>query len=104
MNEEVLLAYIPVLHEGYRRFIEAHGSGRRLFLVGPELHLEYGPLAKDIRALAPEQAASAVASWGICAEVRVLDAAGAERLAREIRLMTRHGLGPRTGSRSMWEC
>jgi dCMP deaminase len=83
MTEEVLLAYIPVLHEGYRRFIEAHGSGRRLFLIGPQLHLDYGPLAKDIRALPAEQAATAVASWGICAEVNVLDADSAERLAGE---------------------
>ncbi len=83
MTEEVLLAYIPVLHEGYRRFIETHGSGRRLFLIGPELHLEYGPLAKDIRALPAEQAAAAIGSWGICAEVTVLDAEGARRLAEE---------------------
>ncbi len=42
---EALLAYIPVLHEGYRRFIETHGTGRPLHLLGPELHAEYRPLA-----------------------------------------------------------
>jgi len=83
MSEQVLLAYIPVLHEGYRRFIEAHGRGRRLFLIGPELHLDHRPLAKDIRALPPELVAPALDSWGICSEVAVLDLAGAERLARE---------------------
>ena len=88
MNEEVLLAYVPVLHEGYRRFIETHGSGRRLFLIGPELHLEYRPLAKDIRALPAELAAAAVASWSICSAVSVLDAAGAERLAGEGPILT----------------
>jgi dCMP deaminase len=88
MSEQVLLAYVPVLHEGYRRFIETHGKGRRMFLIGPELHLEYGPLAKDIRALPAESAAAAVGSWGICAEVSVLDAPGAERLAGERPLLT----------------
>jgi dCMP deaminase len=80
---EALLAYVPVLHEGYRRFLEAHGSGRALYLIGPELYEEQRPLAKDIRALPAEQAASAIAAWGICAAVSVLDIAGAERLAVE---------------------
>ena len=80
---EALLAYIPVLHEGYRRFIEAHGTGRPLYLVGPELHAEYRPLAKDIRALAAEQAAPAIAAWEVCSQVSVLDVAAAERLASE---------------------
>jgi dCMP deaminase len=80
---EALLAYIPVLHEGYRRFIEAHGTGRPLYLVGPELHDEYRPLAKDIRALAADLAAPAIGSWGICSEVSVLDVEAAEALALE---------------------
>ena len=85
---EALLAYIPVLHEGYRRFIEAHGRGRPLYLIGPELHADYRPLAKDIRALAAELAAPAIASWEICSDVSVLDLAGAERLATEKPVLT----------------
>jgi dCMP deaminase len=78
---EVLLAYVPVLHEGYRRFIAAHGAGRPLYLIGRELHEDYRPLAKDIRALHPELAAQAIDAWRICSAVEVLDVAGAERLA-----------------------
>jgi len=88
MSEQVLVAYVPVLHEGYRRFIETHGSGRRLFLIGPELHFDNAPLAKDIRALPVAAAALAVDSWGICTEVSVLDADGAERLAGEGPIVT----------------
>jgi dCMP deaminase len=80
---EAVLAYIPVLHEGYRRFIESHASGRRLFLIGPELYEEYRPLAKDIRALPADLAAAAVAAWDVCSEVTVLDVGTAERLAAE---------------------
>lgn len=78
-----VLAYIPVLHEGYRRFVERHGRDRRLFLIGPELYADYRPLAKDVRALDAQLVARAVASWGICAEVGVLDVAGAVLLASE---------------------
>jgi dCMP deaminase len=80
---EAVLAYVPVLHEGYRRFLGSHGPGRALYLIGPELHAEQRPLAKDIRALPAEHAAQAIEAWGICASVSVLDLAGAERLAAE---------------------
>ncbi len=80
---EAVLAYVPVLHEGYRRFLEAHGPGRALYLIGPELYEEQRPLAKDIRALPAEHAAAAIAAWGICQGVSVLDAAGAAALAAE---------------------
>jgi dCMP deaminase len=78
---DAVVAYIPVLHEGYRRFLDRHGRARPLYLIGPELHEDYRPLAKDIRALDPELLAPAIASWAICSEVDVLDAAGAARLA-----------------------
>jgi dCMP deaminase len=78
-----VVAYIPVLHEGYRRFLHVHASGRPLFLVGPALYEDYRPLAKDIRRLDAELAAAAIAAWGICSQVRVLDEAGAHELAAE---------------------
>ncbi|MEA2216852.1 MAG: dCMP deaminase [Solirubrobacteraceae bacterium] len=78
---DAVLAYVPVLHEGYRRFLAAHGEGAPLYLIGPELYADSRPLAKDIRALGAELAASAIAAWGICSEVVVLDVAGAELLA-----------------------
>lgn len=78
---EVVVAYIPVLHEGYRRFLDAHAAGRRLFLIGPELYADYRPLAKDIRCLPAQMAAEAIAAWGVAAAVSVLDVEGATRLA-----------------------
>jgi dCMP deaminase len=80
---EVVLAYVPVLHEGYRRFLERHGRDRRVFLIGPELHAGYRPLAKDVRALPAADAAAAIEGWRIASSVAVLDAVGAGRLAEE---------------------
>jgi dCMP deaminase len=87
MNEAVV-AYIPVLHEGYWRFVDAHGPDRRLFVIGPELYADYRPLAKDIRCLDPELVARSIAAWGVCAQVSVLDHEGAVRLAAEGALLT----------------
>jgi dCMP deaminase len=85
---EALVAYVPVLHEGYRRFLAAHGQDRPLYLIGPELHRDYRPLAKDIRALDPRLLAPAIAAWSICSPVEVLDVAGAERLAEQSPTLT----------------
>ena len=80
---EVVLAYVPVLHEGYRRFLERHARDRALHLIGPELHADYRPLAKDVRALPAADAAAAIAGWEIASSVAVLDIAGAEALATQ---------------------
>ena len=82
MNERAV-AYVPVLHEGYRRFVQAHAAGRPFHVIGPELYVDFRPLAKDIRALDAQLVAKAIAAWGICSEVSVLTADGAERLAAE---------------------
>jgi dCMP deaminase len=74
------VAYVPVLHEGYRRFVERHASGLPLYLIGPELYEDYRPLAKDIRALPAGLAAASIAAWGVCSHVSVLDEAGARAL------------------------
>jgi dCMP deaminase len=82
MNECVV-AYVPVLHEGYWRFFEAHARERPLYLVGRELYADYRPLAKDIRALDPELVAAAVRAWELCSSVAVLDVESAVELAAE---------------------
>jgi dCMP deaminase len=84
----VAIAYIPVLHDGYRRFIEAHAKGRRLFLIGPELYADYRPLAKDIRCIDAQLLARSIASWETCSEVSVLDEVGARSLAAEAPAIT----------------
>src|SRR5689334_20372122 len=76
-----VVAYVPVLHEGYRRFLDAHGRDLPLHLIGPELHADQRPLAKDVRALPAAVVRDAIDALGICSSVSVLDAAGAAALA-----------------------
>jgi dCMP deaminase len=83
MTEHVVVAYLPVLHEGYWRFLDRHARERRLYVIGPSLYEDYRPLAKDIRRLDAGLVAAAVDAWGVCSEVFVLDAALAEQLAAE---------------------
>jgi dCMP deaminase len=80
---DAVVAYVPVLHEGYRRFFVAHAVGRPLYLIGPELYADYRPLAKDIRALDPALVAEAIDAWGVASSVEVLTLESAAELAAE---------------------
>ncbi len=69
----VLVAYIPVLHEGYRRLIEQHlPELSALYVLGSEFTQPYRPLAKDIRALEPELMIKALSAWYPKLQVAVL--------------------------------
>jgi dCMP deaminase len=79
----IIVAYVPVLHDGYRRFLERHARNRSLYLVGPAVDADYRPLAKDIRAIDPVLVATAIVSWGICRDVSVLTPESARSVAAD---------------------
>ena len=70
-NSEVLIAYVPVLHEGYRKFLAAH-SNAEVFVFGSEIIGKFDYLKKEIRALDPKLIVEAILSWGIVKKVSVL--------------------------------
>lgn len=72
MSKKIICAYIPVLHEGYRRFLVEHEDADKLYLIGQTFTGETY-LRKDIRALAPEDISRAIAVLGWAKEVTVLN-------------------------------
>ncbi len=85
---DAVVAYIPVLHEGYLRFIRKHASDRPLFVVGSSLYEDYRPLAKDIRRLDAPHVAAAIAAWRITPSVTVLEAGNVAELAASAESLT----------------
>ena len=83
-DEQVVVAYVPVLHEGYRRFLQRPPGTGGCYLIGPEL-LRRLPAAGQghPRAGRRRGAPRRSPAWGIAASVEVLDAAGAAALAAE---------------------
>jgi len=71
--KKIILAYIPVLHQGYRQFFEKYASEIQiLYLFGQELIQEFDHLSrKDIRALAPKDVKLAIQSWHFFPEVYI---------------------------------
>ncbi len=78
-----LVAYVPVLHEGYKTFFEKYVGEKRLALIGPELTEGNRPISKEIRALDAKTMRRAIEALAIFNNVFVLDREGANSLAAE---------------------
>jgi dCMP deaminase len=80
-SRTIIIAYVPVLHEGYRAFFAKHKDADAVYLFGPALIAKYDHLAKEIRALAPELIQSALLEWGVSKDVKVAQEADITMLA-----------------------
>ena len=70
--EKIIIAYVPVLHEGYRKFFERHIEAS-LYVLGKDIISEFTYLSKEIRELDPNLIKKSIESWGMLHEVNVLD-------------------------------
>jgi dCMP deaminase len=98
-----LLLYLPVIHAGYEEFLDRYPAADVL-LLGDSVVADYPELAKDIRALRPDQARAYLSRLGD-REIRVVEQADLAELTgplvvpdEEIMrdLVRTHGLGDRT--------
>jgi dCMP deaminase len=69
----VIISYIPVLHEGYRRLLEHHPEASKLYIIPRELTPELTHLIKDIRALEPKLIKQSLEGWKLPYPVEILD-------------------------------
>lgn len=69
--DKTLIAYVPVLHEGYRRLFEKYKDAK-LYILGKEIISEFTYLSKEIRELDPELIKKSVESWGLLPKVDIL--------------------------------
>ena len=74
----VIIAYVPVLHAGYKRLFDKDPTAK-IYVLGPELIGEFDQLRKELRALKPADAVTALKGWGRSAQV--LDIAMLKQLA-----------------------
>ena len=77
-----LVAYVPVLHEGYAKLFKKYGG--ILYLVGPEFVSEDFPrLIRDLRQLPVADMKHAIEGLGIFEKVEILSAELVEKLQKE---------------------
>jgi dCMP deaminase len=71
---KVLVVYVPVIHEGYRRFFEKHArEASHLYILGKEITKDFRSLEKDINALPPEIIKKFIETLGLFDVVTILD-------------------------------
>ncbi len=80
-KKKIIVAYVPVLHEGYRRFFDKHSDAGTLYILGAEVTQGFKQLTKDIRALPPELIADSIRAWDIFSEIQVIGIAELDSLA-----------------------
>lgn len=78
---KVIVAYVPVLHRGYRDFF-ASEKADKLYIFGPELIREFDYLRKDVRALNPDDAKVALEKWGFFKEIIAADASNLAKIEK----------------------
>lgn len=71
-NSNLVIVYVPVLHEGYRLFFDKY-KGSELLLLGDDIKEKFKPIAKDIRALPVELIKKSIESWNIFSSVNIID-------------------------------
>jgi dCMP deaminase len=70
--EKILIAYVPVLHDGYKMFFERHKDAKTIYIFGPEIIGEFYYLSKEIRQLDPKLIKAALESWKLKSKIEIL--------------------------------
>lgn len=81
MARKVIIAYIPVIHQGYRRLLEANPEYHTLYIIDRSITSQYRHLQKEIRALEPQLVKQLLPCWNLLDEVSVIGKDGLEALA-----------------------
>lgn len=85
--KKAVIAYVPVLHDGYRKFFERHADADEVFIFGKSLIKKFDYLAKEIRQLAPELVRRSLLSWGMFPKVSVLEEGDIGKLSAQTVVM-----------------
>ncbi len=78
-----LLAYVPVLHQGYYHFFTHLPGTKKLYLIPSEIAAQYTPVHKEIRALSEERILEAISSWHIFESVAFITKEHAQELSAQ---------------------
>ena len=77
---KAILAYVPVLHEGYRRLFDKHKDAKKLFLLSKDVSQTFKQLTKDIRALPPELIRDSIKAWNVFDSIEIVGVDGLAKL------------------------
>ncbi|MBI2474567.1 MAG: hypothetical protein HYV68_02600 [Candidatus Taylorbacteria bacterium] len=82
LTRQILLTYVPVIHEGYRRFFEKYAKAE-IYVLGSELlsEIEFIQKGKEVRMLPPSNVVMLLRSYLYGRKIDIADAAFLRKLA-----------------------
>lgn len=69
---KTIVAYIPVLHQGYLNFFNKNQADQ-ILVLGRSISNQFRPLQKDIRALAPQMIVDTILALALAKEAKVIE-------------------------------
>jgi len=86
--ETIIVAYVPVLHEGYKKLFETYPEVKKLYILGNDIISDFPRLTKSIRALDPEYIRKSIKSWDFFDDVEIVDKTTLESFAeRKVKII-----------------
>ncbi|MFZ1626924.1 MAG: deaminase [Candidatus Moraniibacteriota bacterium] len=82
--KKTIIAFVPVLHRGYRAFFERHADAESICLLGPEWTEDFPWLAKEIRALDAVEVKTALEAWQLGPRVRIVSKEDLARIETDL--------------------
>lgn len=83
MARKIIIAYLPVIHQGYRQLLEANPEFHTLYILDRDIIHRYRHLQKEIRALDPQLVRQLLPNWNLLDEVALADTATLESLKKD---------------------
>lgn len=66
-----ILAYIPVLHQGYLQLFTQHSGVQNLYILPDKIAQEFTPVHKELRALEHKMISTAITSWKLFSQIKI---------------------------------
>ncbi len=72
MSKQVVVAFVPVLHQGYINFFKKYPDST-LYIFGNEINQDFTSITRDLRVIDPDLTKKAIDALGIIQEVKILN-------------------------------
>lgn len=82
-NKTAIISYVPVIHEGYFKFLKENSQGADLYILGKAFSKEFPWMKKEIRALDPEVAREIIERFDLFQKVEIIKPGDIEKLKKD---------------------
>lgn len=86
MSNQVIVAFVPVLHQGYVDFFKKY-SESTLYIFGSDINQDFTSITRDLRVIDPVLTKKAIDALGVVKEVMILDKENASTIAADLVVM-----------------